>query len=270
MSAPRHLPNGLDLVEPSPVAGLAVFEHRVDDARVTVICVHGGLDRGGSFARLARRLTRDDLVTYDRRGYQGSRDLRPLGLGPDVEDLVSLIDAEPGRPVILLGHSFGGVVTLGAALARPNRVAGLLCFETPLPWVLNRHSNHPPLTEDTASEAERFFRRMVGNSAWERLSDAERESRWRDGDGLVTDLKAIRGTPSSPYDERILTVPMIYAYGDRHATEYYDELTALLHQRNPLITGRLLPGAPHGAHLASPDQLANLLDELVGMTCASA
>jgi len=146
VSAPRHLPNGLDLVEPSPVAGLAVFEHRVDDARVTVICVHGGLDRGGSFARLARRLTRDDLVTYDRRGYQGSRDLRPLGLGPDVEDLVSLIDAEPGRPVILLGHSFGGVVTLGAALARPNRVAGLLCFETPLPWPRTR----PPKPNDSS------------------------------------------------------------------------------------------------------------------------
>jgi len=257
-------------VDPSPVAGLAVYEHRVADPRATVIAIHGGLDRGGSFARVARRLTADDLVTFDRRGYQGSRDLLPLGIGPSVDDLVALIDAEGDRPVVLFGHSFGGVVALGAALARPHRVVALLCWETPLPWVLHRGTNHPPLAESGAVEAERFFRRMVGDRAWDRLTDADREARRRDGEGLLSDLRAIRGTPAAPFDETALAVPMIYAYGDRHATDYYNDLTARMHESNPLITGRLIPGSPHGAHLASPDAVVTLLDELVGVTCASA
>ena len=78
----------------SPVKGLAVAERRVIDPEATVICVHGGLDRGGSFARLVRRLETFDVVAYDRRGYQGSRDVQPLGLQYDVDDLSALVTHE--------------------------------------------------------------------------------------------------------------------------------------------------------------------------------
>ncbi|HEY5010734.1 MAG TPA: hypothetical protein VIH73_06215, partial [Acidimicrobiales bacterium] len=78
MSSPP-IPHGLHFVANSPVRGLAVAERRVEHPEATVICIHGGLDRGGSFARLARRIDRFDLVTYDRRGYQASRELQPLG-----------------------------------------------------------------------------------------------------------------------------------------------------------------------------------------------
>ena len=80
MSSSHAIPQGLHFVANSPVAGLAVAERRVESPLATVICIHGGLDRGGSFARLARRMELFDLVAYDRRGYQGSRDLGPLGL----------------------------------------------------------------------------------------------------------------------------------------------------------------------------------------------
>jgi pimeloyl-ACP methyl ester carboxylesterase len=63
----------------------------------TLICVHGGLDRGGSFARLARRINAFDVVTYDRRGYQGSRDLQPLSFELHVEDLLALARRERAR-----------------------------------------------------------------------------------------------------------------------------------------------------------------------------
>ena len=85
--------------------------------------MHGALDRAGSFARLSRRITRFDVIAYDRRGYQGSRDLGPVDLDHHVSDLLALVDAKRRhQPVILFGHSFGGVVTFAAAIESPESI----------------------------------------------------------------------------------------------------------------------------------------------------
>ena len=69
------MPSRLHFIANSPVEGLAVAERRVASPQASIIFVHGALDRGGSFARVVRRLVEFDVVVYDRRGYQGSRDL---------------------------------------------------------------------------------------------------------------------------------------------------------------------------------------------------
>jgi pimeloyl-ACP methyl ester carboxylesterase len=209
-----------------------------------------------------------DLVTYDRRGYQGSRGLTPLGLTPAIDDLLALITAEAPQPVLLFGHSYGGTIATGAAARQPDAVAGVLVYEAPLPWVLSRTVGGD-VSDDGPSEAEGFFRRMVGNSAWERLSESDKVSRRADGDGLVADLRSIRGNPPAPYRVEDVAAPYVYAYGDQHAAAYFEELAEELHRRNPLMSGRLLAGAPHGAHLAAPDHIATLITELE-TTCALA
>ena len=192
-------PHGLHFVAESPVAGLAVAERRVVRPEATVICVHGGLDRGGSFARLARRTDRFDLVTYDRRGYQGSRELAPLGIANHERDLIALARHEvEGRPIIFFGHSFGGDVAYGAAIAEPSVACLVVTYEAPLPWILRRHGTGAPLGDDPDLEAERFFRRVVSDGAWERLSERERDSRRRDGPALVDDLAGVH-TRTSPF-----------------------------------------------------------------------
>ena len=58
-------------LEPWPtglVDDLMVVHRHNGDALGTVVCVHGTLDRAGSFARMARRLDGADVVAYDRRG----------------------------------------------------------------------------------------------------------------------------------------------------------------------------------------------------------
>ena len=104
MSSAPVTPLGLHFVANSPVPGLAVAERRVHDPEATLICVHGGLDRGGSFARLARRTEIFDVIAYDRRGYQGSRDLAPLDLTHHVDDLLALT-----REAALRGPVIGGL-----------------------------------------------------------------------------------------------------------------------------------------------------------------
>jgi len=262
-------PHGLHFVARTPVPGLAVAERRVEHPEATIICVHGGLDRGGSFARLARRTDRFDLVTYDRRGYQGSRDLGPLGFENHVSDLVALARNEPiGRAIILFGHSYGGVVALGAAIADESLARLVITYEAPLPWILRRDGAAQPLGDDSEIEVEKFFRRFVSDGAWERLSEIERDSRRRDGPALVSDLSSLRaGSPL--FDITALKVPAVYVYGDRYALDFYRSLSAELVSLNSLIRSREVTNAAHGAHLSIPDQLASLIGELWDETCAS-
>ena len=269
MSSGHAIPRGLHFVADSPVEGLALAERRVENALGSVICVHGGLDRGGSFARLARRLELFNLIAYDRRGYQGSRDLGPLGLEYDIDDLLAITRREAGQgPVIYFGHSFGGVVTLGAALREPSLTQQVIVYEAPLPWIRSRESSPSLLSDDPEFEAEVFFRRMVSDGAWERLSALEQQSRRLDGPALYSDLSLLR-TGATPFDLSQLEVPTLYAYGDDRRVEYYRALCDDLRELSPLFSTRELANAGHGAHLSHPDLLASLILSTWRQRCAS-
>ena len=91
---------------------------------------------GGLYARLLAPLAeRFRIVASDSRGHGHS----PGGpVGDRVEwddlatDLLAVIDAvDAGAPWLLAGHSMGGSVSLLAAAARPDRVAGLVLLDPP-------------------------------------------------------------------------------------------------------------------------------------------
>ena len=268
MSSTPTVPATLRYTHDTPVAGLAIAERRVPQPEATLICVHGGLDRGASFGRLARRLENFDVVAYDRRGYQKSRDLGPLSLERHIDDLLAVTRREAQRgPVLHFGHSYGGVVALGACVAEPTLSQLVIVYETPLPWILARQSSRPPLTIDGALEVENFFKRMVSRGAWERLSDSERQSRRLDGPGLLSDLTILTTHP--PFEITQLTTPCVYVHGDRARPEYHRALSAELSHINPMISSRELGNVGHGVHLSGPDQLAPLIHELWEQRCAS-
>jgi pimeloyl-ACP methyl ester carboxylesterase len=254
----------------SPVNGLAVAERRVDEPKACVICVHGALDRGGSFARLAQKLEGFDVIVYDRRGYQGSRDLKPVDLEHHIEDLEALIAREaPNDNVILFGHSFGGVVTLGAASRLVSSVPLIVNYESPMAWVLPREGFRPPLSDDASAEAERFFRRIMSDRAWDRLGEAQRGSRRLDGPALLVDLATVRRR-EAPCDVATLKVPFTYVYGDGTQAHYYRELAKELSVVNPTIETLEIDNADHAAHLKNQDQLARIIQQRWERECASA
>ena len=104
----------------------------------TVVFVHGSLDRGDSFRMVMRRLPELATIAYDRRGYQGSRGGGVVDLGGHVQDLLLLAEearSEGGGPVVAVGHSLGGVVVVGAALAEPGAFDAIGAYEPPMPWL---------------------------------------------------------------------------------------------------------------------------------------
>lgn len=69
--------------------------------------------------------TTHPVVGYDRRGFGESRTLRPTPYS-NVADLWDVMDSLGYDSAVLVGCSMGGRVAIDAALARPDRVGGLV------------------------------------------------------------------------------------------------------------------------------------------------
>jgi len=247
------------------------------DPVATAVFVHGSLDRGESFRRVMRRLPDVTTVAYDRRGYQGSRGGGVVGLGGHIEDLLAVMEEVrrdgPGSsgPVVCVGHSLGGDVVIGAALAEPSLFDAIGVFEPPMPWLGFRRdgaagtgaeaggSAEPrqwaAVAEDPAEEAERFFSRMISPSAWARLTDEGRASRRADGPALVADLRSFR-VEGAPFDVTALAMPSVFGMGGPASRPHHRRTVEWLGANVPGGVIYEIEGAQHGAHLSHPDHFA--------------
>lgn len=266
------LPAGLHVTERAPSSGWDGYEGPI------VVLVHGSLDRSSSFDRTAMRLRDWGLVAYDRRGYQGSR---TMGVGSGVaihaEDLSAVATAysRPGGRLTAIGHSVGGTVVLAAAVAHAELFSSIGVYEPSMPWlgfhrppaVGSPTSDPEPDGRSTRScdrdrprttdvEVERFFRRMAGDAAWERLGDRGRGSRLADGPALVADLRAIRH--GTPFDATRLRVPALVACGEK-GFEHHRRTVDWLAEHVGAARALRIPGAGHGAHLSHPDAFARFV-----------
>lgn len=71
------------------------------------------------------------LYAIDRRGRGQSGDTVPYAIEREFEDVAAVIDSIPG-PVNLVGHSYGAICSLEAALLTKN-IAKLVLYEPPIP-----------------------------------------------------------------------------------------------------------------------------------------
>jgi pimeloyl-ACP methyl ester carboxylesterase len=103
-----------------------------DDSPLPVLFVHGLGESGLCFESLCadRRLSELELMVPDLAGYGRSawpEEIRTLEAVAN--DLADWIEGCVGRPVLLVGHSMGGVLGLLLAETQPRWVAGLLDVE---------------------------------------------------------------------------------------------------------------------------------------------
>jgi pimeloyl-ACP methyl ester carboxylesterase len=257
-------------------AALHVTARPAADPVATVVFVHGSLDRGDSFRRVMRRLPDVTTVAYDRRGYQGSRGSGVVGLGGHIEDLLAVMeeartgtgsDSGRGGPIVAIGHSLGGDVVIGAALAEPSLFDAIGAFEPPMPWLGFRRDGGsseggavrpwPASADDPGVEVERFFGRMVGESAWAHLTEAGREARRADGPALVADLRSFR-SEVPPFEVTALEVPAVFGMGGRASRPHHRRTVEWLGANVPTGVVYEVEGAQHGAHLSHPDHFASM------------
>ena len=89
-----------------------------------MVLVHGATADHTAWRTVAPLLAPSHtLYAIDRRGRGASGDTPPYAIAREYEDVASVVDAvaaAEGRPVDVVGHSYGGRVSLGAALLSPN------------------------------------------------------------------------------------------------------------------------------------------------------
>jgi pimeloyl-ACP methyl ester carboxylesterase len=85
---------------------------------------------------------------------EGAAPARPeTDLDTHIDDVVRLLESQDLRDVVLVGHSYGGLVTTGAADRIPERIARLVYVDTgPLPVGMSQNDFTPP--EQQAANAE--------------------------------------------------------------------------------------------------------------------
>jgi pimeloyl-ACP methyl ester carboxylesterase len=98
-----------------------------------ILIVHGGMDDGSTWLRVAARLSGQfRVVRLVRRHYRlDLPELSPYSIDAEVEHVLAVAEAI-ATPAVIVGHSSGGVVALEALVAAPERFAGAVLYEPPI------------------------------------------------------------------------------------------------------------------------------------------
>lgn len=205
----------------------------------TVVATHGLGDDLTVFGDLTKRLAESGyrVVGWDLPGHGDSWDVEVRSSADGLAALEHVLAGQP-RPVILLGHSLGGYLSLAYAGRHPDDVSALVLLSTG-PGYRNPRSR----------------------AGWnDYIDQIARRMTLAPGAGVLahqSDSAVIDSLPG-------LTVPVLHMLGDgdrryRDGAEYMDQ--ALPHSRLVTITG-----ARHSPHRTHADEVAKATLEFLTAT----
>ncbi|NUT33579.1 MAG: alpha/beta hydrolase [Hamadaea sp.] len=234
-----------------------------------IVIVHGGLDDGSSWHRVAQRLARRWRVArLHRRQYR--LDLAaslPCTMAQEAEDVAALA-ASLGEGVVLVGHSSGAVVALEALVAAPSRFAGAVLYEPPIhlrPGEWDVQLAQAKAARGPGKALRVFTRDIVGLPGW---------MAWLIGVMATVVPRFRRLTPHQIDDAAAINdlgvrldayagidVPVVLLGGDRspaHLGERLDALARVLPQAEKVV----MPGIGHDGAMRAPDTVAKVVEDL--------
>jgi pimeloyl-ACP methyl ester carboxylesterase len=297
---------------------LAVEEIGPLDAPLTAVFVHGYALSMASWTFQRRDLAAEvatanghrpsaRLVFYDHRGHgaSGRGDAAHATIDQLAADLESVLDARvPRGPVVLIGHSMGGMTVLTLAQRRPelfgSRIAGVALVSTSsgnladldfgLPHLLTRvraavlpvaawtMRRRPLLAEHTR----RLAKGVVSAATWS-LSFSSTDvdpalGRYVDAmiggtpvDVIAELYPAIAGLDAGGAIEPLRRVPTLVLTGDADKMipmGHSERIVAELEPGDGAVRFVVVPGAGHLVPLEKPDQVTAALTELLRRVAA--
>ncbi len=115
----------------------APSETPVESNPRSIVFVHGAWGGGWQYTKVQPLLEevghtvyRPTMTGLGERVHLGGPD---VGLSTHIEDIVKVIEFEDLHEVVLVGHSYGGMVIAGVADRVPERIAKLVFFDAILP-----------------------------------------------------------------------------------------------------------------------------------------
>jgi pimeloyl-ACP methyl ester carboxylesterase len=242
-----------------------------------VILLHEGVADRRSWRPVAEAIAdRAVAVAHDRRGFGASPPSSEQF--SHVDDLLAVIETVSPAPIWLAGTSAGGGIALDAAIAAPERIAGLLLLAPAIGG-----APEPTLDDDTA----RFDRLIDEAASAGDLDEANRLETWLWLDGpaqpegrvggetraLALEMNAIvlrNGVPEETGESHIdawsrlseVGAPVTVACGNLDVP-FLLERSEELARRLPNSSYRVLDGVAHLSELEQPATVLSLLEELL-------
>jgi pimeloyl-ACP methyl ester carboxylesterase len=227
-----------------------------------LVLIHGAAADHNRWAPVLPALEeRFTVFALDRRGRGGSGDGTDYALEREYEDVVAVVEAA-GEGVNVLGHSYGGICALEAALLT-DRIRKLVLYEPPMgflkspPHVVERLQTL--LEEGRRDELLGYFMQEVAGlppdqvelmrslPAWEARLDA--------ADTIPREERASREYVFDPGRFGGLEVPTVYLQGG-DSNEPFKAAGEALRAALPDCRGAVMPGQRHAAMDTGTDLFA--------------
>jgi pimeloyl-ACP methyl ester carboxylesterase len=233
------------------------------------VLVHGGGHGGWCWQPVARRLRAagHEVHAPTLTGLGERRHLlsAETGLDTHIEDISQLLFHEDLRDVVLVGHSYGGMVITGAADRCPERIARLVYLDAAIPQSGER------LVDSSPGLAQFDDSRMTGGV---------RLGLWPEG--VIGPLYGVTDPALAEWALPRLAPHPWKTFEDRLALQRPDKVaaipraivncTATLHRRPAEMLPRWSNAAyvreidtGHDLMLTEPDEVARLLDEIAAL-----
>ena len=218
------------------------------------VFLHGLADGLGIWEGLAQQLAgHGQVIRFDQRAH-GNSDApdgpyRREDLAADVAALMSQLELERA---LLVGHSMGGIVAMCAALAYPERVAGLVLLGTA-----------GECSEKVAGWYERIARagEAEGIDGLRSAIYGARSRRRIRGDaaGLVHVTRCLKSLHSDPLTPKLaaLRCPTLLLVGERDPMG--PGASVILQRAIPAATLEVVAGRGHWLHVEAPDLVVDAL-----------
>jgi pimeloyl-ACP methyl ester carboxylesterase len=235
-----------------------------------LVMVHGAANDRSSFALVRPHLEESfTVIAVDRRGRGESPD--PDGgyeIEAEVGDVVEVV-REAGEGALLLGHSYGALLALEAALELPELprlalyeppVGGQLATEERIEELerLNEEGRHEELLlsflRDVSGMSEQQIGELRGTPTWDaRLSAAPT---------IARELRAESGWRFQPERYERLDTPTLLLVGEQ-SPDWAVRSTEAVGGALPNVEVRRLAGQGHSATLYAPELLAGELTDFL-------
>jgi steroid delta-isomerase-like uncharacterized protein len=266
-------PQAVESLTVTSADGTGIAVERSGDGPPLVL-VHGTAGDHGDW-RSVRPTLAEAFTVYaiDRRGRGQSGDADEYALEREFEDVAAVVESID-RPVFLLGHSFGGLCSIEAAL-RTDNIATLVLYE-PLVPVGSGELVSPEVLgqlETLLSEGDReaalvmFLREMVGVSDDE-ITAIEGGPEWTAGLAAVhtvpRESRGLNGYLFDPSRFENMTTTTILLVGSE-SPGYLQQFTETVAEALPESQLVTLQGQGHAAMNTDPEGFARTVVELLGM-----
>jgi len=221
----------------------------------TFLCLHGLVDSLGIWDRLADPLAqRGRVVRVDQRGHGASgAPPGPYRREDLAADAIAVLDHLGIERAVFVGHSMGGIVSMTAALAHPDRVEELVLIGTA-----------SQCSEKVAGWYERIARagESAGTAGLARAIYGGKSSKAIAGDaaGIAHVTRTLKSLFDDPLTPRLgdVACPALLLVGEKDPMG--PKASAIIAERMPDATLEVVPGCGHWIHVESPEVVTRALD----------